>query len=88
VDVPCPTFDTQLVLEVDDTPAEAFEGGNVPGDIVAFGHLEVSDEGATRSQKLGGANIVAFVREEAPWVIHYQEIQLGNMALVTTRMRV
>ncbi len=29
----------------------------------------------------------AFVREDAPWVIHLQEIQLRNMALVASPMR-
>jgi serine/threonine-protein kinase len=79
----------KLTLELGRTwSRETFSGGNVPGDIVAFGHIEISDDvGGGGSKTLGGANIVAFVREEAPWVFHFQEIQLKNMALVSTPMR-
>jgi Protein kinase domain len=79
----------KLTVELGKTwSRETFRGGNVPGDIVAFGHIEISDDvGGGGSKTLGGANIVAFVREEAPWVLHFQEIQLKNMALASTPMR-
>jgi NIMA (never in mitosis gene a)-related kinase/serine/threonine-protein kinase len=78
-----------LRLELGSRPdEEMLQGGNPPGDIVAFGHIEVSDDDpATQRPMLGGANIVGFVLEDAPWVIHYQEIQLRNMALMSTPMR-
>jgi hypothetical protein len=64
---------------------DAFSGGNAPGEIIGFGHIELSDEAIDGT--VVGANIAAFVREDAPWVIHYQEIQLRNMALMSDRMR-
>jgi serine/threonine protein kinase len=65
----------KLTVQLDEAPgADAFRGGNVPGDVVAFGRIEISDG----SEVLGGANVAAFVREEAPWVIHYQEIPIGR----------
>jgi hypothetical protein len=77
----------KLAVELPGLDAEVVGGGNVPGDIVAFGHLEISDGSSSRSHVLGGANIVGFVREDAPWVIHFQEIQLRNMALMRPPMR-
>jgi serine/threonine protein kinase len=73
-----------LTIEFGDVrSAEFFRGAHVPGKIVCFGLL-VINEGPPA---LGGANLVAFVREDAPWVIHLQEIQLRNNALVRTPMR-
>jgi len=60
---------------------------NPPGDIIAFGRIEITDEATSRGGTLGGANLVAFVREDAPWVIQFQEIQLKNMALMPSMMR-
>ncbi len=60
-----------------------FRGGNVPGKIVAFGNVAINEG----RPAIAGANLVAFVREDAPWVIHLQEIQLRNMALVASPMR-
>jgi serine/threonine protein kinase len=62
---------------------EVFRGANVPGRILAFGHVAINEG----HPAIGGANLVAFVREDAPWVIHLQEIQLRNMALMATPMR-
>jgi hypothetical protein len=79
----------KLTVELGEAPGrEVFQGAaGPPGEIIAFGHVEISQEGTARSQALGGANLVAFVREEAPWVIHLQEIQLRNMALMPGGMR-
>jgi hypothetical protein len=57
-----------------------------PGDIVGFGHVEVlKPGGAGRRTPLlpaAGANIVMYVREEAPWVPRLQIVELRNSALV------
>jgi hypothetical protein len=77
-----------LIVQLGEPPdADVFIGANVPGEVVAFGRVETRDQVHGRSETLGGANIIAFVQEKAPWVIHYQEIQLKNMALMTSRMR-
>lgn len=56
---------------------------NAPGEIVLFGHVEVSEEGRT----LGGANLVGYTHADAPWVIQFQSIQLKNQALMSHYMR-
>jgi hypothetical protein len=79
----------ELIVELHEAQErEVFHGAaGPPGEIVAFGHVEISEAGTARSQTLGGANLVAFVKEEAPWVIHLQEIQLRNMALMVRGLR-
>lgn len=77
-----------LALNLNEPPrADVFRDGNVPGDIVAFGYIKVSDESPRQRQTLGGANIAEYVHEDAPWVIHLQEIQLRNMVLASSPMR-
>jgi hypothetical protein len=60
-----------------------FQGANVPGQIVLFGHIALSEGQQTR----GGANVVAYTTEDAPWVVHLQAIELTNNALMTQHMR-
>jgi hypothetical protein len=64
---------------------DTFTQGNAPREIIGFGHIELTDEAI--DGMVIGANIAAFVREDGPWVIHYQEVQLRNMALMSDRMR-
>ncbi len=47
----------------------------------------MTEESPSRSQTLGGANLVAYTRDEVPWVIHFQAIELTNQALMTNQMR-
>lgn len=62
---------------------------NKPGHIVLFGHIEVSEGGSRRhhARTLGGANIVGYTQHDAPWVTHFQLIELTNMALMRHLMR-
>lgn len=62
---------------------------NRPGKILLFGYVEVSEGGSRRhhAQTLGGANIVGYTRDEAPWVTHFHLIELTNMALMQRYMR-
>jgi hypothetical protein len=74
----------QLTVELGTAQSqEVFSGANVPGKILGFGRIAIADAG----QIIGGAQIVAFVKDDAPWVVHYQEIQLRNMPLMSTPMR-
>jgi hypothetical protein len=66
---------------------ELLRGAPTPGDLLGFGHIAISEGDARRGATLGGANIVAYTTEAAPWVVNYQEIQLRNMALMSQPMR-
>jgi hypothetical protein len=54
-----------------------FQGANVPGKIVLFGHIAVAEQ-----ETLGGANVVAYTTDDAPWAVHFQAIELMNHPLV------
>jgi hypothetical protein len=78
-----------LAVNLEGVSKETFQAGNAPGEIIMFGSLQVYENISGSSAKvIGGANLVAFVNPDAPWVIHLQEIQLRNQALMTTPMRV
>jgi hypothetical protein len=66
---------------------DIFEGANVPGRIVLFGHIGISEERPSRSATLGGANIVAYTTADAPWIVHFQAIELTNNPLMTRYLR-
>ncbi len=56
---------------------------NAPGDVILFGRVCVA-EGA---DVIGGANIVGFTNRDAPWVVHFQAIELKNHVLMRYPMR-
>jgi hypothetical protein len=64
-----------------------FQGANVPGTIVLFGHIVVAEEGPGGAATRGGANIVAYTTDDAPWVVQFQAIELTNNPLMTHYMR-
>jgi tRNA A-37 threonylcarbamoyl transferase component Bud32 len=73
----------QVIILFGPPAASGAFAGNAPGEILLFGHVEVSESRAT----LGGANIVAHSNPEAPWVVRYQLIELTNQPMVMERMR-
>ena len=65
------------------------EAANRPGRIALFGHIEVSEGRSRRhhARTLGGANIVGYTRADAPWVVHFQLVELTNNPLMAHYMR-
>jgi hypothetical protein len=67
---------------------EIFAGaGTAPGRVILFGHLAVTEQASSRSEALGGANVVGYTTDDAPWVVQFQLIELTNNALMTQYMR-
>jgi len=77
----------QVTVQLSPSSDALDRAANPPGRIMLFGHIAVSEEGASRSQTLGGANIVGYASEDAPWVIHFQLVELTNNPIVQRYMR-
>jgi hypothetical protein len=67
--------------------ADFERAANLPGRIMLFGHIAISEEESRRSQTLGGSNIVGYARDDAPWVTHFQLVELTNNPIVVHPMR-
>jgi serine/threonine-protein kinase len=61
---------------------DVFGSGRAPGTVILFGRIFVTEN----SQTLGGANIVGYTTDAAPWVVQFQVIELRRHPL-TPAMR-
>jgi serine/threonine protein kinase len=78
----------QITVQLAPPSSADFErAANLPGRIMLFGHIAISEEESRRSQTLGGSNIVGYARDDAPWVTHFQLVELTNNPIVVHPMR-
>lgn len=79
-----------VTIQLGPPPSDVLDhAANRPGHIVLFGYIAVTQGGSRRhdAEGLGGANIVAYTQEHAPWVIRFQLVELTHNALLMEPMR-